>query len=192
MNPSLAWPLAAWQNFYVIVGSSAGALTGLQFVVLALLMQVRGTASRHSIRAFGTPNITHFCAALVISALMAAPWRSFFYLSLCLGICGVAGVVYSINTFRYAHKAEYNADFEDWIWFVAIPLIAHIVLVGSASVFRWNLQAALWGTAVASLVFLLVGIRNAWDTVTYLATSRGSNAPEAEQTSSDRPREAGR
>jgi hypothetical protein len=26
--------LAAWENFYVIVGSSAGALIGLQFVVM--------------------------------------------------------------------------------------------------------------------------------------------------------------
>ena len=29
--------LAQWQNFYVIAGSSAGALTGLQFVVMALI-----------------------------------------------------------------------------------------------------------------------------------------------------------
>ena len=29
--------LAAWQNFYVIMGSSAGALIGLQFVVLSLV-----------------------------------------------------------------------------------------------------------------------------------------------------------
>ena len=29
--------LAAWENFYVIVGSSAAALTGLQFVVMALV-----------------------------------------------------------------------------------------------------------------------------------------------------------
>ena len=29
--------LTAWQNFYVIVGSSAGALIGLQFVVMALI-----------------------------------------------------------------------------------------------------------------------------------------------------------
>jgi hypothetical protein len=34
-------PLAAWENFYVIVGSSAAALTGLQFVVVALLPDLR-------------------------------------------------------------------------------------------------------------------------------------------------------
>jgi hypothetical protein len=29
--------LAGWENFYVIVGSSAGALIGLQFVAIALI-----------------------------------------------------------------------------------------------------------------------------------------------------------
>src|SRR2546422_6384345 len=29
-------PFSAWENFYVIIGSSAAALTGLQFVVVVL------------------------------------------------------------------------------------------------------------------------------------------------------------
>ena len=29
--------LSGWENFYVIVGSSAGALIGLQFVVITLI-----------------------------------------------------------------------------------------------------------------------------------------------------------
>jgi hypothetical protein len=32
--------LGRWENFYVIVGSAAGALTGLQFVVIALIKDV--------------------------------------------------------------------------------------------------------------------------------------------------------
>ena len=31
--------LDGWENFYVIVGSSAGALIGLQFVVLTLIAE---------------------------------------------------------------------------------------------------------------------------------------------------------
>ena len=33
--------LVPWESFYVIVGSSGAALTGLQFVVIALLADVR-------------------------------------------------------------------------------------------------------------------------------------------------------
>jgi hypothetical protein len=33
--------LGGWGNFYVIVGSSAGALIGLQFVVMTLIANMR-------------------------------------------------------------------------------------------------------------------------------------------------------
>ena len=37
--PELASSLAAWESFYVIVGTSAAALTGLTFVVIVLLAE---------------------------------------------------------------------------------------------------------------------------------------------------------
>ena len=67
--------LSAWQNFYVIVGSSAGALIGLQFVVLSLISSgpaVRGAAQAGD--AFATPTIVHFCAVLGIAGIISAPW----------------------------------------------------------------------------------------------------------------------
>lgn len=46
--------LAGWENFYVIVGSSAGALIGLQFMVITLIadMPMRGAKSRPARRVF--------------------------------------------------------------------------------------------------------------------------------------------
>jgi hypothetical protein len=44
-------PLADWNNFYVIAGSSAGGLTGLTFVVIALAADVqRVDHARHRLR----------------------------------------------------------------------------------------------------------------------------------------------
>ena len=34
-------PLDQWDNFYMIVGTSAGALIGLQFVVMTLIAEGR-------------------------------------------------------------------------------------------------------------------------------------------------------
>jgi hypothetical protein len=64
-------PVAAWDNFYVIVGSSAAALTGLQFVVIALGAEARAIRGQ-TIGAFGTPTIVHFCAVLLVSAILSA------------------------------------------------------------------------------------------------------------------------
>jgi hypothetical protein len=61
MNPGTLPPLAAWQSFYVVLGSAAAALTGLQFVVMALVSNSRQTGSMREVDAFGTPTVVHFC-----------------------------------------------------------------------------------------------------------------------------------
>ena len=68
--------LAAWQNFYVIAGSSAGALIGLQFVVLSVVtnrpMDGNDAGAGH---AFATPTIVHFGAVLLLASVLSAPWH---------------------------------------------------------------------------------------------------------------------
>ena len=67
--------LSGWQNFYVIVGSSAGALIGLQFVVLSLIAdrQMARTDAEAG-GAFATPTIVHSGAVLGLSGILSAPW----------------------------------------------------------------------------------------------------------------------
>src|SRR3954470_10113803 len=65
-----------WESFYVIVGAAAGALIGLQFVVMTLLADKPQLASPEAGAAFATPNVVHFSAALLLSALMRVPWHS--------------------------------------------------------------------------------------------------------------------
>jgi len=164
--------LAGWVNFYVIVGSSAGALTGLQFVVMTLISESQATGSMREIRAFGTPTVVHFCAALLISAIMSAPWPALSNISLCLAVCGGAGVAYSLTTIWHAWKAAYTPDAEDWIWYAAFPLTAYAALVAAAIMFGQSPSLSLFVTGATTLLFLFIGIHNAWDTVTYVALQR--------------------
>src|SRR5258707_6329339 len=62
---------AEWESFYVIVGSSAAALTGLQFVVVALSADSEGLSTGSD--AFATPTVVHFCATLLIAAILCVP-----------------------------------------------------------------------------------------------------------------------
>src|SRR5690348_16442845 len=81
-------PLAEWDNFYVIVGSSAGALTGLMFVVVTLIADRRAHGGGGDVAAHGTPNVFHFCAVLLVSAMLAAPWQSLHVVGVLLVIAG--------------------------------------------------------------------------------------------------------
>ena len=68
--------LAGWENFYVIVGSSAGALIGLQFVAITLIAnRPVVTDQAQAGDAFATPTVVHFGAVLLLSATASAPWR---------------------------------------------------------------------------------------------------------------------
>src|SRR5437660_9314531 len=87
-------PLAAWESFYVIVGSSGAALTGLQFIVIALISESRARATARQLDAFSTPTIVHFAAVLLVSAILSAPWNGLSGVSLVLGACGITGVIY--------------------------------------------------------------------------------------------------
>lgn len=177
--------LSSWANFYVILGSCAGALTGLQFVVMTLINDNRSTGSSREVRAFGTPTVVHFCAALVIAAAMTVPWSSPGEIRVFLSICGAAGVVYTIETIWHARKTSYRPVFEDWVWHAVFPLTSYAVLGASAMLLgSWGTRPLLLAIAAATLTFLLIGIHNAWDTVTYLAQKRGQAAPSDNTSSS--------
>ena len=165
-----------WQNFYVIVGSAAGALTGLQFIVITLIAQTRAAGSMREISAFGTPTVAHFCTALLISALIVMPWHEPTIFGICLGVFGVAGVAYCIRVVWHARKSTYTPDVEDWVWYTALPVVAHLTLIAAAVLLRWHLTWSLFTIAADTLFFLFIGIHNSWDTVTYIAIKAGNES----------------
>src|SRR5579864_7180874 len=89
-------PLATWQTFYVLVGTAAATLTGLMFVVITLIVQLRVQVSSPSsgIAVFSTPNVFHFGAALLVAAILSAPWPGLWQASLLLGLVGLGGVTH--------------------------------------------------------------------------------------------------
>ena len=178
-------PLTAWQTFFFLVGSSGAALTGLQFVVIALINESSRRATSREIEAFGTPTIIHFCAVLMMSALLNAPWRGLSRLSFALAVCGVVGVGYGIVVLRRTRRqTTYRPVFEDWLWHAALPLMAYTLLVIASLVLPRHPRESLFVIGGLALLLLFVGIHNSWDAVTYItieATSPGKPEVPSEQ-----------
>ncbi|HEX9132709.1 MAG TPA: hypothetical protein VF844_10480, partial [Ktedonobacteraceae bacterium] len=134
MSEAVLAPLAAWQNFYVIIGTAAATLTGLLFVVITLVSgALRQVSSPWSgIRVFSTPNVMHFGAALLIAALLSAPWPALWPAGLLVGLAGLGGVIYVfIVLWEVRHRLSYNLVLSDWLWYTLSPLLAYrAVLVG--------------------------------------------------------------
>lgn len=180
MHEAMALPFESWASFYVIVGSSAGALTGLQFVVMTLIAET-GRGRGESISAFGTPNVVHFCAALLVSSLLSVPWNALHPAGIAVALCGVAGVGYTMIVMgRARRQSDYRPVFEDWLWHVLLPALAYGVLFAGGVLLGRDLPGALFAIGPAALLLVFVGIHNAWDTVTFLMTEQRPPAPGGE------------
>jgi hypothetical protein len=164
--------LLQWENFYIIVGSSAGALTGLQFVVMALVADSPARTDSGTIDTFGTPTVVHFCAVLLVASLLSAPWPTLWQAATAVGICGAAGVIYSLIVVRRARRiTAYKPQMEDWIFHCVLPLVAYATLLVAGVALTIRHVPALFGVALFALILLFVGIHNAWDTVTYVTVT---------------------
>jgi hypothetical protein len=172
--------LTEWESFYVIVGSSAAALTGLMFVVITLIADLEAQRSSGALAAFGTPTVVHFCAALIVSATLSAPWHSLTRVAAALAVCGVWGVTYTFIVARRARRQNtYQPVFEDWLWHTVLPLGAYAALLLAAIVLPRDAERSLFVVAAAVLSLVLIGIHNSWDTVTYLALSQHEGPDKA-------------
>ena len=173
-SPNLILP--AWQTFYEIIGSAAGALIGLQFVVIALLANFRRQANSGSIHAFATPTIVHFCWVLSIAAVMTAPWPRMSALAVTLLLLGACGMGYAVIVFRRtSRQTGYKPVAEDWIWYTILPFGVYAVLTATA-VWLWcrgpGSGVKIFVIAAAALSLLLIGIHNSWDSVTHLVVNQ--------------------
>jgi hypothetical protein len=175
-------PLAAWQNFYGIIGTAAATLTGLLFVVITLVSGALGRVSTpwSGIRVFSTPNVLHFGTALLIAALMSAPWPMLWPAGLLVGLAGLWGVIYDFIVFwEVRHRLSYHLVLSDWLWYTLLPLLTYSALLVSGILLPIAAAPTLFVIAAATLLLVIMGIRNAWDVVTYMIIE----GPQSQNTS---------
>jgi hypothetical protein len=160
--------LSEWDSFCVIVGSAAGALIGLQFVVLTLIAERPPLRAPEAGAAFATPTIVHFGAVLLLSAILRAPWHTITPAAALWGLIGLGGAAYSaIVARRVRVQTAHRPDFEDWSFHVLLPLAAYATLALAAFAASSHTREALFGVGAAALLLLFVGIHNAWDNIAY-------------------------
>ena len=171
-------PLAEWANFYVIIGTSAGALTGLTFVVITISgdpVRADSASTRLTgLRAFITPTAVHFGSTLWISALLCMPRHTALSAAICIGATSVAGMIYTMRVLRLmaAMLADYHPFVADWVWNIVLPALAYLSLIAAAWLLTPYPTQSLDVVAIATLVLLTIGIHNAWDVVVWFTTER--------------------
>jgi hypothetical protein len=165
--------LTEWDNFYVIIGSSAAALTGLMFVVIALGAEARkvSAAGSEALHAFATPTIVHFGVILLIAAFMTTPRQTTTSLGTCIVLTGAIGFAYVVTVIVKARRQDaYEPELSDWIWYISLPLLTYAALFIEGILVWKRPEVALYWIGATAVVLLFVGIHNAWDGAVWMTT----------------------
>jgi hypothetical protein len=172
MTEAWAQRLAEWRDFYVLVGTAAATLMALMFVVVSLRQPAVGT--RESERAFMTPVIVYFSAGIFVPALMLTPGLPPQVLSAALGLTGAGGLVYLAWARVQERWRAGKLPLDDWIFFVALPALGFALFLPAAAGAWMRAAFGLYAVEASVLLFLLIGIRNAWDLVLWISARRTS------------------
>jgi hypothetical protein len=160
-----------------MTGSAAAALTGLMFVVISLVTRSeRGPeATRDGVTVFSSPTVLHFAGALLVSAILSAPWRSLTPPAVLLGLAGAYGLVHVLRmALRAKRLSMYTPDREDWVWYTLLPSLAYGSVLGGAVALCGAPFQGLFALGAGVVVLIFIGIRNAWDVVTFITIGPGS------------------
>jgi hypothetical protein len=168
-----------WENFYGMVGQTAGTLIGLMFVVVTLGATLGGEVRRKALLTavpmLVTPTLVHFGAVLFIAMLALVPKASSVVVPWCLLACGVAGIVYVVilgaGIFSDRPSLMDRADIGAHAAYVPVPAIAYITFAISAVVTLLGLRNANLAVGGGIVILVVVGIRNAWGMALFVARS---------------------
>ena len=176
---------AGWDSYFLLAGGAAGALIGLLFVVESLGTGLDRTERLRGASIYVSPIVFHFAMVVVLSAAALAPRLPPTPLAAIFGLCAAVGAVHlGWVTWRIASPNTPAAPHWSDVWcYGAAPLLLYLALAGCAAGVLAGLGWAPYAVAANTLALLLIGVRNAWDLVTWLAPSgpAGESQPAADR-----------
>lgn len=162
--------LEAWRELFLLLGSVGATLLALMFVVVTLGPRFVAQQTATGVRAFFTPIIVIFTCAFVVSALMMTPRIAPPVLATALTVIGVGGLSYLSVTGAHAqYRASAGMVRVDWVWFVGLPYVGYALLIPAGIAIWLEAAPGIYAVEAAVVVFILIGIRNAWEAVLWIA-----------------------
>jgi hypothetical protein len=165
-----------WHGFYQLLGSAAGALIGLLFVVATLTIGRDHRSVQRGISLYMTPNLFHFGVVLLVGATVQAPRLAPAATAGIIAVAAATGFVYCAATAVLMRRGQDPAPHWSDFWcYAVLPAVIYLALAAAALATGPAPATAPFAVAALLVVLLFVAIRNAWDLVTWLSPRRNGN-----------------
>ncbi|HZC15715.1 MAG TPA: hypothetical protein VE309_03035 [Caulobacteraceae bacterium] len=159
-----------------MLGPAAAGLIGLLFVVVTLTSGRERSETARGQALYLTPTALQFAVVMTFSAVAMAPrmapvaTASIFSLIALVGLVNATLAAIGIASPRAGMEPPHWSDF--WMYGVT-PVVGYLALCAACVEVWMRVEWAAYALAGVLLTLLLVGIRNAWDLVTWIAPMRG-------------------
>ncbi|HEX3576235.1 MAG TPA: hypothetical protein VHU42_16680 [Rhodopila sp.] len=172
--PPLTDALAAWRDFYALLGTASATMVGLLFVAASVGSGVFSADRIAPLRMFLSASVVHFSGVLAVSLVLLAPLRSQFLLASLVVACGLFGLAYCAVSWRDTVRdgLSKRIDLEDRIWYAFMPVAGYLLETASGVTLFGQLHLGCAAVAVSEGLLLLIGIHNAWDITIWSITKR--------------------
>jgi hypothetical protein len=172
--------LHPWQNFYMLIGGASATLAGLMFIAISLGATRRPTDDERSMMqmaysAFLSPTYIHFVYVLVTAVVVFVPTLNETVLGVLLVLTGAGSLGYIVRHLPFVRKRFRigSLDRSDLVWYSLMPSICYLLYLDAgiallrAAAGAQSRGHALDALATASVLLVIVGVRNAWDLVVF-------------------------
>src|ERR1700730_10493559 len=176
MPDTLAQSLQRWHDFYLLAGTAAATLVGLMFVAISLGSRLITKQSLPSLRVYVSPTLIHFIYVLVIATVVMIPTLTRMPIGVLLVLVGLLSFGRALVSIPYMRQQqrEQIIDVHDWVWHLIAPSASYLLFVGTGIGLVRGVDLAFNGLALATILLLVNGIRNAWDMVVWIVVKTES------------------
>jgi hypothetical protein len=172
----LAEALAAWHEFYALLGTAAATMVGLLFVAATVGSGVFSSDRRAALRVFLSASVVNFSLILAVCLSVLAPVRDWTWFGAMILACGLFGLTHSSLGWNDTRRDGLLAaiDLEDRTWYIVMPVVGYACVAGSGVALALRLNAGCVALAISMGLVLAMGIHNAWDITVWSAMRRRS------------------
>jgi hypothetical protein len=161
-----------WTNFFLLVGSAAAVLIGLIFVVISLMHGRSRSSVLAGSRLYMGPIVLGVSFWLALSAAALSPGITPPVFATIAGAIAIWGFVRGLISAAGIGALANSEDAPHWtdIWYYGrLPTVVYVGLaIAAIAIWRQTWWGKDW-LAVVITSGLLLGIRNEWDLITWIA-----------------------
>jgi hypothetical protein len=165
-----------WHNFYMLAGTASATLIGLIFVAISFGARLVPTQAESAVRAFVIPTVIHFGVVLSLCILTVIPTYTTPWLSAMLMLIGLTGMAYIMRVLRQMklhHHQQQALNMRHWSWHLLFPALSYLLIFATGPGLLLGFSWLLNVLALAVTGLIVVGLRNAFDLMMWIARQPG-------------------